>query len=116
MASKVSYPWPRALAKPACLERLAITSPPVAGAGAPGSSCSFLPGKADARGDAVQVPVRELVAVGAELAGQGSLADPFAAGGSGLEDQARLAQQVAVRAGTGLAARWAAGAGDVLRG
>src|SRR5215813_461501 len=116
MASKVSYPWPRALARPAWPERLPITSPPVAGAGRRGSSCGFLLGQADARGDAGQVPVRELVAVGAEPAGQGSLADPFAAGGSGPEDQARLAQQVAVRAGTGPAARWAAGAGDVLRG
>src|SRR5260221_12301690 len=89
MASNVSYPRPRAPAKPAWPDRLPITSPPVAGAGAPGSSRSFLPGQADARGDAVQVPVRELVAVGAEPAGQGPLADPVAAGRNGLGDQAR---------------------------
>ena len=46
-----------------------------------------------AGGDAVQVLVGEAVAVVAEAAGQGTLAEAFAVGGGGLADPGRVAEQ-----------------------
>src|SRR6185437_1881575 len=64
-----------------------------------GKSGCFAGGQADGGGDAVQVLVGEAVAVVAELAGQGSLAQAFAVGGRDLADPRGVAEQAVAGSG-----------------